>query len=68
MEWRDLDAGPAWPEMTPAEARAHYRAVVARLKAIWREHGPVLNDPALRGLRRISQGAIRQLRALGENV
>lgn len=63
--------------LSDADARAHYRAVVARVEAIYRENDRGwlrsdrdeprrLNDACLKALRRIRQGAVRQLRALGE--
>lgn len=65
--------------LSDADARAHYRAVVARVDAIYHAdvHGHLrtvegdtrfLNAACLRALRRIRQGAVRQLRALGERV
>ena len=63
--------------LSDADARARYRAVVARVDLIWKtntqgglrtEGGEqrYLNAECLRALRRIRCGAVRQLRALGE--
>lgn len=68
-------------EMPSAAARARYRAVVARVDAIWRQnqrvecggvvegwdHGP-LSNAALDALEHIRLGAVRTLRALGEPI
>jgi hypothetical protein len=65
--------------LSDADARAHYRAVVARVDAIWRQNNGSgllaaagerchLTVPSLRALRRIRCGAVRALRALGERV